>query len=149
MEDNYVVSEEKALAIIKGNYAEAECILENEDKFEKFLFKLEEKLKKVPIAGNKLAEIPVLIAFVKSYYYREYTDVPIGTVLAIIAALLYFLSSIDLIPDAIPGVGHIDDIAVIGFCIKMIEDDLADYNNWRKENGLLVFDFAVEAENVE
>jgi uncharacterized membrane protein YkvA (DUF1232 family) len=33
----------------------------------------------------------------------------------------------------IPGIGYVDDASVIAFCLKLINDDLKDYEKWRKE----------------
>ena len=144
MEENYVISEEKALSVIKNNYGEAEEILENEDKFERFLFRLEEKLKAIPKVGNKLSEVPMLISLVKQFVAKEYTDIPIGTILAIVGALLYLISHFDMIPDSVPFAGFFDDIIVLLVCIKFVESDLQEYNSWREANGYEPFDFKPE-----
>ncbi len=52
-----------------------------------------------------------------------------------LGALIYFVSPVDLIPDMIPGVGYVDDAAVIAFALTMVGDDLEDYKNWRTEAG--------------
>ena len=49
------------------------------------------------------------------------------------ASLLYFVSPVDLIPD-VPGIGQVDDVAVIGFALKIAHDDLLQYEEWRKKN---------------
>ena len=49
----------------------------------------------------------------KSYIQGEYKDVPIGIIIAIISALVYFVSPIDILPDSIPIVGYFDDAAVV------------------------------------
>ena len=36
------------------------------------------------------------------------------------AALIYFISPLDTIPDVIPGLGYLDDIAILAWVIKMI-----------------------------
>jgi uncharacterized membrane protein YkvA (DUF1232 family) len=57
--------------------------------------------------------------------------VPYRTVAVIAAALLYVLNPFDLIPDAIPGVGLLDDATVVGFALAMVEQDLEDYKAWK------------------
>lgn len=114
-------------------YPEAEEVINDPDKFEEFLRKLEEKLKTIPKAGKYLADIPILISMVRAYVMKEYTEIPLGSIVAVTAALLYFLSPIDIIPDTIPGVGLVDDAAVIGICLKLVNDDLLDYKKWRAQ----------------
>jgi len=41
-----------------------------------------------------------------------------------ISALIYFISPIDFIPDFIPGVGYLDDIAIIGMVVSMITHNI-------------------------
>jgi len=72
---------------------------------------------------------------VKSYVKKEYTEIPVGTLVAIISALLYFVSGLDLIPDAIPIVGFADDAAVIAFCLQKVGEDVQDYIKWRDATG--------------
>lgn len=129
------IDEQKALEELEKGYEEAEKLLRNEDKLEKFLQRLEKKLKIIPIAGDKLAVVPVMVSLLKNYVKKEYTDIPIGTIIAIISALTYFLSPIDLVPDSIPVLGYFDDAAVVAACWKLVQSDVDEYVEWRKENG--------------
>ncbi len=124
-------SEEEATEELKKGYKKAEKILDNEDKLEKFLGRLENKLKKVPVAGDALSMIPVMISMLRSYFKKEYKDIPLGTLIALISGLLYWLTPADAIPDFLPVIGYIDDATVIGVCLKLINDDLKDYKKWR------------------
>ena len=126
--------EKKAEAVLVSNFKEAEEMLKDEDKMERFLQRLEKKLKKIPVAGNKLANVPIMISLVRSYIKKEYTDIPIGTIIAIISALIYFLSPIDIVPDSIPLLGYFDDAAVVAACWKLVESDVDEYIKWRKDN---------------
>lgn len=135
----YSITEQQAHEVLQNNYAASEEILHDEDKLEKLFQRLEKKLKIVPVVGDKLADIPMMASLIKSYVEKEYTDIPIGSIVAIISALVYFVSPIDLIPDSIPGVGYIDDSIVVAVCLKMVDSDLQEYKTWREKNGK-VFD---------
>ena len=82
-----------------------------------------------------MAAVPGMISLVKSYVKKEYTELPIGSIVAIISALLYFVSPIDIIPDTIPGVGHLDDTAVIAACLLLVGSDVEEYLAWREATG--------------
>lgn len=47
--------------------------------------------------------------------------------ITVIIALLYIVSPIDLIPDAIPFLGMLDDVLVAGYALKQVADELARY----------------------
>jgi uncharacterized membrane protein YkvA (DUF1232 family) len=50
-----------------------------------------------------------------------------GKKIAVIIALLYIISPIDLIPDALPLLGMLDDVLVAGYALKQVADELARY----------------------
>ena len=130
-----IVTHEEALKELEKGYEKATAILQDEDKLEKLLQRLEKKLQSIPKIGDKLAHIPVFASLVKSYVKKEYTAVPIGTIVAVVSALVYFVSPIDLIPDLIPGAGHIDDVAVVGACLVLVDTDIQEYIKWRDAHG--------------
>ncbi|MDF2544751.1 MAG: hypothetical protein K0S47_4469 [Herbinix sp.] len=113
---------------------EAEDLINDPAKMERFLQRLEKKLRNVPIVGERLSDIPIMISLVKSYMKKEYRDIPVRTIIGVVGALIYFLSPIDLLLDAIPILGYLDDIAVINFTLKMIHVDMEEYRQWREEN---------------
>lgn len=52
---------------------------------------------------------------------------PWRTIAAIVAAILYVLLPVDLIPDFIPVVGFIDDAFIVTLCFRAIASDLRRY----------------------
>lgn len=134
----YAFDEKKAEEELKKGYSIAEDMLNDEDKMERFLQRLEKKLKKIPFAGDKLAAIPIMTSLVKSYIKKEYKDIPIGTIIAIISALIYFVSPIDIIPDSIPFIGYFDDAAVVAACWKLVGSDIEEYEKWREKNNKVI-----------
>lgn len=79
------------------------------------------------------------IEYVKLFFYmlkdfvtRKYTEVPIGTIIAIVGTLLYILNPIDIIPDFIPLVGYLDDASIIATCIKAIKVDIDKYKEFKE-----------------
>lgn len=130
------IEEKQALEQLEKGYDGAQTVLKNPDQVELLLQRLEAKLRTLPKVGEKLSTLPVFASMVKSYISGEYKEVPIGTIVAIVSALIYFISPIDLIPDAIPGVGYLDDAAVIGACLLLVESDVKEYAAWRSTGKL-------------
>lgn len=71
-----------------------------------------------------------LVAMVKDYAAGDYREVPQKTILAAAAALLYILNPFDLIPDLVPGLGLMDDAAVLTMVVKAIQADVHNYRSW-------------------
>ena len=84
---------------------------------------------------NALEEVwdnlQLLISMFRSWVKGEYKEVPTKTIISIIAAIIYFVSPVDFIPDFIAGLGFADDAAIIGFTIKQITDDLEKFKLWQ------------------
>lgn len=98
-------------------------VLDNEDSI----------LKKM---GNKsmagfLEDVKTFFSMLKDFFTRKYTDVPVGTIMAIAGSLLYVLSPIDLIPDFLPVIGMVDDAAIIALCLKFVQADLEKYKQFK------------------
>ena len=113
----------------------AEEMLGDEDKMERFLQRLERKMKVFPLVGEQLSYIPVMASLIRSYVKKEYTDIPIGIIVSVLGALIYFVSPVDLIPDVLPGIGLLDDAAVVGIALIGVKDDVEEYRRWREVNG--------------
>ncbi|MDK2919058.1 MAG: hypothetical protein PWQ37_1791 [Candidatus Petromonas sp.] len=87
------------------------------------------KSKKEPVM-DMLEQINILFRMLKAYYRKEYTKIPTEAIVAIIAAIVYFVSPIDFLPDFIPGFGFFDDVAVIGVVLKTIKREIEDFLLW-------------------
>lgn len=134
METNVAFDEKMAQEELEKGYEKAKTLLNDEDKIERFMQRLEKKLKVIPVAGEVLSQIPVLASLIRSYVKKEYREIPLGSIIAIISALSYVLSPIDIIPDAIPVLGLIDDAAIITACLLLVKSDVEEYMQWREEN---------------
>jgi drug/metabolite transporter (DMT)-like permease len=55
-----------------------------------------------------------------------------GAILVAVGALLYFISPIDLIPDFIPGLGYLDDMAVVAGVVAVLADVLRKFRKHRE-----------------
>jgi len=126
------ISEEEATAIVKRD---AERVTEQD--IEKVLDKSEDIRRQFESEGplrKFVDDFKLLMALVKDYWHGKYRRIPFWTIAAITAALLYVLNPFDLIPDFIPGLGQIDDAAVVAACLLLVRQDLQKYKRWKIEN---------------
>lgn len=77
----------------------------------------------------------VMYGMLKDYRKGVYSKVPWFTIATIAFTFLYILNPLDIIPDFIPGLGYIDDMAIITFGLRFIQSDIHNYLDWKLENG--------------
>lgn len=82
-----------------------------------------------------LEKLQLLFEVLQAWYKGTYKEIPKGSIIMIIASILYFVSPVDLIPDFIPVIGLVDDAAVIAFAIKQLSADLEKFKVWKESNG--------------
>lgn len=110
----------------------ASKLLEDKDKIQTTLKRAFDKAmqNEGPIA-EVFHDLKLLLSLIKDYMSGAYREIPYGSIVAAVAAILYFVSPIDFIPDFIPVVGLVDDVFVIGFVLKKIHSDLEKYEKWK------------------
>lgn len=74
--------------------------------------------------------LTALFRLLQAYSRREYTDIPWGSIVMVVIAIIYFVSPIDLVPDFLPVAGYVDDATVIAFVIRQIKGDLDKFTAW-------------------
>ena len=136
MKSRFEYSKRKLLKALEENKEKARAFLDDDEKIEGLLRDFEEKLKLIPKIGNRAADIAVMISMIRAYVKKQYDQVPIGTILLAVAALIYVVNPFDLIPDYILGVGFVDDAAALAAVLQAIHMDLAKYKKWQGENNL-------------
>ena len=101
----------------------------------KTLDKIQEGLKKATANKGSLTNIwdqlQLLFSLAKDYASGNYTAIPKSSIIAIVAALLYFISPLDLIPDFLVGLGFVDDAFVLGLVYKQVLKELDKYQIWK------------------
>ena len=125
------MSMEKAKALLDNGIAEAQQLISEPSKVDDLLLQLEQKLGEVPAVGETLSDLPAMIAMVKGYITKEYTQVSPKVIATIVAAFLYMIKKKDILPDNIPVVGLVDDLAVLGLALKLSEPELNAFKEFR------------------
>lgn len=74
----------------------------------------------------------VLGRLIKAYALGEYREVPWKTILLIVAAVIYFVNPLDLVPDIIPLTGLTDDFAVLIWVYNSVSNEIEKFLEWEK-----------------
>ena len=100
------------------------------------LGKLGYKIRHVNWKSIKATEVKekflLLSRMTKAYALGQYREIPWKTVLVMLAAFLYFINPIDLIPDLIPGLGLTDDFSVLLWVYNSISGEVEKFVTWEK-----------------
>ena len=78
-----------------------------------------------------IEDIRLLFSLLKDYYRGEYRDVSARSIIVFLFAIVYTLFPADILPDVIPGIGQIDDAAILLACLYFLEKDLYRYKEWK------------------
>ena len=129
-------SVDQAKEVLEGGMAEATELISNPEKINELLAQVQEFVKGLPgSAADSLANIPLMAQMVKGYVTKEYTEVSPKVIATLVAAFLYLVKQKDLIPDSVPVLGMLDDVAVVALAMKLCENELAAYKAWAEGNG--------------
>jgi len=101
---------------------------------QKALVKAEKEDSFKSIAKGAFSSLNTLVALIKAYSNGSYRGVSKQNMILIVAAILYFITPIDLVPDFIPLFGWLDDITIMSWVIKTVGDELAKFQNQEEQH---------------
>lgn len=88
--------------------------------------------------GPKLTDFPGLIrttpAMFRDLLARRYRQWPAGTLMGGFLGLIYLVNPLDFIPEALPGIGVIDDALMVGVFLAFLSRDVKKYLSWKQTN---------------
>jgi len=123
--------------VIEKTRSKAEEYARDPNKAKKLLDDAVKKTKNYEKNRGPLAEVwsymTALFRLLRAYIRKDYRDIPWGPIVLVIVAIIYFVSPIDLISDILPGIGLIDDAAIIAFVVAQIKADLDNFLAWEVE----------------
>ena len=87
-----------------------------------------EKLREIPDRMQKLTnQVRLLLDLVDDYWAGRYRQVSWYSLAVAVLGTLYFVSPSDLVPDYIPVLGQLDDMAVVAIALQILQRDLRRY----------------------
>ena len=82
--------------------------------------------------SGSLDSLTTMFHLLGDHFTGRYRHVSKGTLISVLAGILYFVNPMDLIPDMTPGIGFFDDMAVISFVGYMSVKELHAFRTWRR-----------------
>ena len=124
---------EKLKKSIEAASRKAEKVLQKEAEIDKVIDKA---VRKANDQSNKIGsfwhDLRVLLSMLGAYRRGEYRLIPWKSLVLIVAAIIYFLNPLDVIPDVIAGFGFVDDATVVGLVINAVKDEIARFDAHRQ-----------------
>ncbi len=84
-----------------------------------------------------LDDLRALARLIRAFAKGEYRAVKTESIILIVAAILYFVSPVDVIPDFLPG-GLLDDAAVLGFVVRRLRGEVDSFLAWERERAEII-----------
>lgn len=114
--------------------------MKEKDKYYKWRKKISAK---VPEKYKKIVEYSMFIPDITALLCRLYRDkrVSIGVKIKAAAVIAYIVSPIDILPDFIPFIGQVDDVAIAFFGINAIFNEVPEniiLENWQSEKNIIL-----------
>ncbi len=72
------------------------------------------------------------VRMLNAYIKGEYRDIPWRSMSMITAAIVYFVMPFDLIPDMLPLLGFMDDVALLVWTLGQIKSDIDRFLAWEQ-----------------
>ena len=86
----------------------------------------------------KVSEIPSLLqstpSMLRDSFKRKYRKTPWGTLTGGIFSIIYLLNPLDIIPEALPIIGIVDDTLVFGVFLALLSRDVKKYLLWKSSH---------------
>ena len=77
-------------------------------------------------------DLTLLQGLCAAWWRGEYRAIGRQALVAVVAALVYFLVPLDMVPDWLLGIGLLDDLAVLAWVLRTWDGELQAYRTWRE-----------------
>lgn len=96
--------------------------------------RLAQSLDDVPERMRQVAQQARLaLELLDDFKAGKFRDVPWHSVAILSGAVHYLVSPVDVIPDKLPGLGHLDELALLSVAVRLTQKDLRRYCKFRGE----------------
>ena len=133
MPDNNIVNVDKAKEMLNSGMEKANELLKDNEQISQLVREVQKKVEGIPVLNDAVKDFPDMVSMVKGYVTKDYTNVSPKVVATIVSAFLYLTSRKDIIPDRIPILGILDDVAVLALALNFVQPEIREYQKWKKD----------------
>ena len=121
--------------IFDNLYKKAERIITSDSKVSELLDEVFLKIGESSEVFYKVQDSVIALSrMLNAWMKGDYRNISTKSIIAVVAALIYFVNPLDLIPDFIPVIGQLDDIFVLGYLIKTLNKEIERFMACQKES---------------
>lgn len=83
--------------------------------------------------GKVSADLRLLASYISDVTHGKYKGFNRMDLTLALAAIIYVVSPLDIVPDLLP-MGFVDDVAIVSWAISRLKSELDKYEIWQKQN---------------
>jgi len=119
---------------------QASGLLSNPSRLLQFLTLINKKLnnaqKRSEIKEEIKSSLHLFIRLIQAVVSGHYKGLGYGSVIQIVATMIYFINPADFIPDIIPVSGFVDDFTILLWVYRSMRLELDRFQDWEKVNSM-------------
>lgn len=120
--------------MLEGARLQAEQYARDRQKAERLL---DDAMRKAEHQEGRLkriwTDLMALVRLARAWSKGTYRQVPWKSMVLILAAIIYFLNPMDLIPDVVLALGYVDDATVIAWVLRSVRKDMERFAAWEAQ----------------
>ncbi len=124
-------------SIFDNLYKQAERTITSGTMVSKLLDEVFLKIGEATESFYKIQDSVIALArMLRAWMKGDYKNISTKSMIAVVAALIYFVNPLDFIPDFIPIIGQLDDIFILSYLIKTLNKEIERFMVWERAQDL-------------
>ncbi|MEP0365986.1 MAG: YkvA family protein [Cyclobacteriaceae bacterium] len=131
-----MAEKEKKNKKIEAMMVKAKETISSNERVKKLLQAGKEKLDEMSGSAEDkktfVSHVQKVMRMIRAHFTGEFKAFSVKSMVLLVFALIYFITPLDLLPDFIPALGFTDDLSILLFIFKSIQEDVAEFEEWEE-----------------
>ncbi|MEO9477404.1 MAG: YkvA family protein [Cyclobacteriaceae bacterium] len=131
-----MAEQEKKNKKIEAMMVKAKETISSNERVKKLLEAGKEKLNEMSGSTEDkktfVSHVQKVIRMIRAHVTGEFKAFSVKSMVLLVFSLIYFITPLDLLPDFIPALGFTDDLSILLFIFKSIQEDVAEFEEWEE-----------------